>query len=323
MISLSMEKIKLLLFASLISCLAFGQKESISLKKISNPFVKGYFADPAVIKHDDKYYVYATFDPWGGDSLACFVSGDFKNWQRILLNWPTKQQCASPQSNKNKVWAPGVIKGLDNRFHMFVSVGSEVYAGVADRPEGPWKNVRKDNGPFIATQRSINVHTIDAEPFIDDDGKVYLYWGSGWDWKDGRCYIAELNTSMDSIISKPIDITPPNYFEAPFMVKYEDKYYLMYSDGNCTDTSYKVRYAVSNHPSGPWKEGANSPVLSSGMKKNILGPGHHAVLKEKNKYYILYHRIKSLNEKDLLRELCIDELKFDKSGNIQKVKTRK
>ena len=25
-------------------------------------------------------------------------------------------------------------------------------------------------------------HVIDAEAFIDDDGKAYLYWGSGWGW---------------------------------------------------------------------------------------------------------------------------------------------
>ncbi len=60
-------------------------------------------------------------------------------------------------------------------YHMFVSVCSEVYAGIIEFPEGPRKNVKAEGGPFIATQKAINVHTIDAEVFLDDDGKAFLY----------------------------------------------------------------------------------------------------------------------------------------------------
>jgi len=289
---------------------------------ISNPMIPGYFADPSIVVENSKFYCYATIDPWGGDSLAFWVSDDLKNLIRKPLNWQTKPQCTSKTSNDSKVWSPGVIRGKDGKYHIFVSVGSEVYADVSDCPGGPWKNVKAEGVPFIATQKTINVHIIDAEVFLDEDGKAYIYWGSGWDWKDGHCFVAALNESVDALVTPPKDITPPGYFEAPHMLKRNEQYYLMYSDGKCTDSTYKVRYAVANNPIGPWVEGKNSPVLSSDLARNIIGPGHHSILFYKKKYYIVYHRIanvKSLDAKDLLREICIDELNFDQAGNIKKV----
>jgi beta-xylosidase len=296
-----------------INTITFAQKNYIS-----NPIVPGYFADPCIITANNKFYLYATIDPWGGDSLAFFVSTDLKNWERKPLNWPVKAQCTSKTANDSKVWAPSVIKGKDGKYHMFVSVGSEVYAGVSDAPEGPWKNVKADGGPFIATQKPINVHTIDAEVFLDDNGKAYLYWGSGWNWKDGHCFVAALNEKMDAFTSTPKDITPPGYFEAPYMLKRNGIYYLMYSDGKCTDSTYKVRYSTANNPIGPWTQGKKSPVLATSAAKNIIGPGHHTILLYNKKYYIIYHRIANTNTqaKDLLREICIDELSFDKANNI-------
>lgn len=311
----------LLSLALVFSLQTGAQKNSSRNRYTGNPIIPGYFADPTIVVADNKYYIYATVDPWGGDSLALWVSDDFKNWTRKPLNWPTKQLCKSPTSNNNKVWAPSVVLGTDKQYHMFVSVGSEVYAGVSAHPEGPWRNVKADGGPFITTQKAINVHTIDAEAFVDDNGKAYLYWGSGWNWKNGHCYVGELNDSMNAFTGPLRDITPPNYFEAPYMLKRNGIYYLMYSDGKCTDSTYKVRYSTSASPMGPWTEGKNSPVLVSDMANQIVGPGHHTVLKQGGKYYILYHRISYPLQKELLRELCIDELSFDKEGNINKVKT--
>jgi beta-xylosidase len=309
----------ILIFMLVASMQASAQTNSSKARLRGNPVINGYYADPSIVVADNKFYIYATIDPWGGDSLALWVSDDFKNWSRKELNWPTKQLCKSPASNGSKVWAPSVILGTDKKYHMFVSVGSEVYAGVSDHPEGPWRNVKTDGSPFIATQKAINVHTIDAEAFLDKNGKAYLYWGSGWDWKDGHCFVGELNKSMDAFIGKPEDITPPNYFEGPYMLKRNGTYYLMYSDDTCTNSSYKVRYSVSKSPKGPWKEGANSPILTSDLANGIVGPGHHTMLKHNGKHYIIYHRIADPDQKELLREICIDELSFDKEGNINKV----
>lgn len=316
--------------ALLVGCAKSEKKESDEkptvletkigpLTEGSNPIIEGYFADPSVLEHNGIFYIYATIDPWGGDSLALFRSQDFKKWEQVPLNWPTKKQCVSPTSSDSRVWAPSVIKGLDGKFHMFVSVGSEVYAGISDAPEGPWRNVHEDGSPLIATQKALNIHTIDAEAFIDTDGQAYLYWGSGWDWKDGHCLVARLNESMTALIDDYQDITPPNYFEAPYVIKKEDTYYLMYSKGKCTDSTYQVRYAVSSTPYGPWEEGKNSPILKSTNDMQTNGPGHHSVLQYGGKYYLVYHRISKDSGVELLREICVDEMEFGEDGAILSV----
>ncbi len=312
---------KRLLFISWIfstTVLFNGCSETGKPELIRSPVISGYFADPTILIENDIFYVYATIDPWGGDSLALFKSTDFKSWERIPLNWPTKAQCSSPTSNDSRVWAPSVVKGSDGKYHMFISVGSEVYAGISESPEGPWRNVKPGGGPLISTQKELNIHTIDAEAFIDTDGQAYLYWGSGWDWKDGHCLIAKLNDSLTDLVTEPLDITPPNYFEAPYMLKNEDNYFLMYSQGKCTDETYMVRVSVSATPYGPWEELTESPLLSTTNDKTTLGPGHHTLFRYGDQHYILYHRIFN-NENTLLRELAIDSLNFDQEGNPVKV----
>jgi GH43 family beta-xylosidase len=58
----------------------------------ANPILPGYFADPSLVLHDGKFYLYATIDPWGGRTLGCWESSDFKNWTFRELNWPTKEE---------------------------------------------------------------------------------------------------------------------------------------------------------------------------------------------------------------------------------------
>ncbi len=286
---------------------------------IKNPILKGYFADPTIIKDDGKFYIYATIDPWGSNELAVFETKDFLNFSRKHINWPTKKLCTSPTSLEAMVWAPSVVKGRNNKFYMYVSVGSEVWAGVSEHPLGPWKNAKKDNSPLINSQFIPGYHMIDAECFIDDDGQAYLYWGSGWNWVNGKCFAVKLKKDMISFEEKPRDVTPPNYFEAPYMLKRNGIYYLMYSQGKAINATYKIRYSTGKTPFGPWKEGTNSPILKTSDDSTTYGPGHNTVFYQDGQYYILYHRILPQKKSYVLRQLCVDSLNFDNSGNIKKI----
>ena len=58
--------------------------------------------------------------------------------------------------------------------------------------------------------------------------------------------------------------------------------------------------------------------------KDILGTGHHSILKDGDRYYIAYHRFgtpldKYPEGKGFHRETCIDELFFDENGFMKKV----
>jgi beta-xylosidase len=286
---------------------------------LTNPIIDGHFADPTIVAYNDSFYIYATIDPWGGDELAILVTKDFRKWEQIHINWPTKLACTSPTSLKNNVWAPSIVKAKNGRFYMYVSVGSEVWAGVSDCPLGPWKNAKLDNSPLISSNAIPGFHMIDSECFIDDDGQAYLYWGSGLNWVNGKCFVVKLKSDMVTFDSEPKDITPPNYFEAPYMYKRNGTYYLMYSEGKCTNATYKVRYSTGKTPFGPWTEGVNSPILSTSSDSTTLGPGHHTLFTVNNQTYILYHRIFPQKKDFLLRQLCIDSLNFDKNGAIKTV----
>ncbi|MEO7215437.1 family 43 glycosylhydrolase [Mucilaginibacter sp.] len=304
----------------LLCLLLFAGNLSAQKKMITNPIFKGYYADPTVVKHKGVYYIYATIDPWGGSELGVLETVDFKKFTKRHINWPTKAACTSPTSGSSMVWAPAVRKAPNGKFYMYVAVGSEVWVGVADRPLGPWKNARKNGGPLVAKDDFPNVHNIDADCFIDDDGQAYLYWGSGFNWINGHCMAVKLKPDMVTFDGTPREVTPPNYFEAPHMIKRNGLYYLMYSNGKAIDGTYQVRYSTSKTPMGPWIEGKNDPILSTTKDSTTLGPGHHTVFKQNGQYYILYHRIHPQKKEYVLRELCIDSLNFDKQGNIKRIK---
>lgn len=311
-----MKKYKLIVFLIVFQFWGCQQQNSVI---ISNPIMEGYFADPSIVKDGETFYIYATIDPWGGEELAVFETKDFLTFEQQYINWPTKKACTSPTSGGAKVWAPSVVKASDGKFYMYVSVGSEVWAGVSEKPLGPWKNLKSDNTPLIPGDMFPEYHMIDAECFIDDDKRIYLYWGSGLNWVNGHCFVVELEEDMKTFKSDPVDITPPNFFEAPFMHKKNGIYYLMYSDGKAIDPTYKIRYSTGKSPLGPWIEGKNSPILSTSADSTIYGPGHHSVFLENGQDYILYHRIFPQKEDFVLRQLCIDSLNFDIQGNIKTV----
>lgn len=257
----------------------------------------------------------------GPGFLGVFETKDFISFTQRHINWPTKAACTSPTSGTSKVWAPSVVEAKDGKFYMFVAVGNEVWAGVADHPLGPWKNSRKDNTPLVAYNdfKEINIHNIDPDCFIDDDGVPYLYWGSGFNWINGKCLAGRLTKDMNAFKSTPVEVTPKHYFEGPLIIKRNNKYYLMFSEGKAIDETYRIGYAVANSPTGPFTEGTNSPILQTVPGTPVIGPGHHSVFREKGQDYLLYHRIYPQKESYVLRQLCVDSLQFDQQGNMLRV----
>ena len=308
-----------IMLALIFSYTAFIGAAQTGKNFISNPILPGYFADPTIIKEGDTYFIYTTIDPWGGDELAVFETNNFKKFTRQHINWPTKKACTSKTSSDSKVWAPSVRKGADGKFYMYVSVGSEVWAGVSNKPLGPWKNCKADNSPLVTKNDFPNVHNIDADVFIDTDGAAYLYWGSDFNWVNGHCMAVKLKKDMVTFDGVPKEVTPPNYFEAPHMIKRNGKYYLMFSEGKAIDPTYQIGYATGNSPFGPFTAGVNDPILSTSLDSTTNGPGHHTVFTVKGQDYILYHRIYPQKEAYVLRQLCIDSLNFDANQNILKV----
>jgi len=285
----------------------------------ANPILPGYYADPSLVQHDGKYYLYATLDRWGGRTLGCWESPDFKQWTYRELNWPTKEACTSPTSIGSMVWAPSVIRAPGGKFLMYVSVGSEVWVGSADHPLGPWTDAHGGT-PLIPGNYRPGYHMIDAEVFVDDDGSLFLYWGSGWDWKNGRCFAVKLTPDGAAFAGEPVDVTPGNYFEGPFMLKHGGRYYLTYSQGVTISDTYQVHYAVGDSPFGPFTEATNSPILVTDHARHVVSPGHHTLFTREGRTYMLYHRHSVPYDKDKIgRQTCVDEVHFTADGLIEKL----
>lgn len=285
----------------------------------ANPILPGYYADPSLVQFEGHAYLYATLDPWGGRTLGCWESTDFKNWTYRALNWPTKEACSSATSSGSMVWAPSVVRAPSGKFFMFVSVGSEVWVGTADHPLGPWRD-HHGGQPLISHDYKPGFHMIDAEAFVDDDGSAYLYWGSGWNWKNGRCFAVKLTPDFAAFDGEPRDVTPANYFEGPFMFKHAGRYYLTYSQGITIKDTYAVHYAIGDTPFGPFTEAATSPILSTDRARDIVSPGHHAIFQREGRTFILYHRHSvPYVEGQAYRQTCVDELAFTADGLIARL----
>jgi arabinoxylan arabinofuranohydrolase len=289
------------------------------LPHAGNPILPGYYADPSIVTHEGRNFIYATLDPWGGETLGCWESPDFKNWTFRVLNWPTKAACTSPTSEPAMVWAPSVVRTADGRLFMYVSVGSEVWVGTAENPAGPWRDANGGK-PLIPSKFKPGYHMIDAEAFVDRDGQAYLYWGSGWNWTNGKCWVVKLAGDMVTFEGEVKDVTPARYFEAPFMLRHDNRYYLMYSSGKTIETNYQVHCAVGDSPLGPFTEAENSPILSTRVETNVLSPGHHAVFEKDGRHFMLYHRHAiPFDPKFIGRQVCADELKFTPAGLMARV----
>lgn len=278
-----------------------------------NPFIPGDFADPCVVQYRDTFYVYAT----SGSEATVWFSADFVNWKLEKLNWPTNMELPD-------IWAPAVRQAPNGKFYFYPSVNHDIYVGVADHPKGQFKNILGGDSIFIENRQWWDkMHSIDADCFIDDDGQAYIYWGSGFDFKDGICAVGILGDDMASFESEPELVTPHRYFEAPHMIKRDSTYYLMYSDSLYYDSTYKVHYAVSNSPLGPFEQGKNNPILKSTPDGRISGPGHHYTMQAGSETYIVYHRhaipYYRPHGGSPIRQVCIDKLNFEDDGSISRV----
>lgn len=279
-----------------------------------NPFIPGYFADPTIKKFGDTYYLYATTDGNGngyGPSQV-WMSKDFRNWRNVLMDWPTTEV----------VWAPDVMKGADGLYHYFYCEPCVLHEGIGESPIGPWCNILGDDDAVLVEDRFVhNAITLDGQTFVDDDGAVYIYFGTWGIYEGFGCGVAKFNADMKSFSEKKLipNTEVKDFFEAPFVFKRNGIYYFMYSSGSCHDHTYRVQYATSKvSPMGPYEY--KGCILETNDDGTIHGPGHHSILQDAEEYYIIYHRHNNPHATHgFHRQVCIDRMTFNENGEIEKV----
>lgn len=310
-----------------------------------NPFIPGYFADPTIRKFGDIYYLYATTDGTGNGygPAQVWMSYDFTNWRNMVMNWPTTEV----------VWAPDVVCQANGTYRYYYCEPCNIIVGESTSPTGPWHNILgKDNAVLVPDRYIHNVITLDPQLFRDDNGEEYLYFTT-WGIYDGfGCGVARLNphfTPSPSIRQQPdsdrrrkgdarhwhenapFPIAADSFFlekrlipntelkdifEAPFVFKHNGVYYFTYSSGSCHNHTYRVQYATSTTgPMGPFEY--KGCILQTNADGTVHGPGHHSILQDNGRFYIVYHRHNIPHSAHgFNRQICIDEMRFDSEGHI-------
>lgn len=311
-----MKKLALMALLAMCGLSSCEQEVKYNTPGAGNPIIPGYFADPTVRKFGDTYYIYATTDGNGGGKgpSQVWTSKDFVNWTIQPMNWP----------KTDFIWAPDVMQGKDGKYYMYYCQPCQVYCGVSDTPVGPWKNILGDDEAVLVPDRYVKMAiTLDGQTFVDDDGSVYLYWGTWGIYPNHGCGVGKLAPDMKSFSDTTLipNTQAIDFFEAPYVFKRNGIYYFTYSSGYCHDDTYRVQYATSTvGPMGPFKFGDNNPILSTTADGTIHGPGHHSILKDGDDYYIVYHRHNIPNAtRGMHRQIAVDKLVFDEGGRILKV----
>lgn len=278
-----------------------------------NPVIPGYFADPTIKKFGDTYYMYATTDGSGAGfgPAQVWTSKDFVNWTLMPMNWP----------DSHWIWAPDVIRHTDGRYYYFYCQPCIIHCGVSETPRGPWKNILGESEAVLVPDRFVtNAITLDGQTFVDDDGSVYLYWGTWGIYKGFGCGAGKMTPDLKGFTGTRLipNTEAVDFFEAPFVLKRNGIYYFMYSSGSCHDHTYRVQYATSDHPLGPYEY--KGCILETNEDGTVHGPGHHSILKEGDDYYIVYHRHDNPHSnRGFHRQLCMDKMEFAADGSIRKV----
>ncbi|HKK62565.1 MAG TPA: family 43 glycosylhydrolase [Bacteroidales bacterium] len=128
-------------------------------------------ADPTVVLFKDKYYLFAS------KSGGYWYSDDLAAWNFIETNEiPTEE------------WAPTAIAMGDTLYFMSSSQSSSVFYSTHPLT-GKWEIARD----------TMEMALHDPAFFLDDDNRLYLYWGCS---NTSPLYGVELNKKDFSVISK-------------------------------------------------------------------------------------------------------------------------
>ncbi len=177
----------------------------------------------------------------------------------------------------------------------------------ADRPDGPFTVCNWD--PKDPT-RTTGVLGFDPAAFVDDDGRVYGYWGFQ------QSFGAELDPKTMCTVKKGAKVVTDmvsnlnqegvfRFFEASSIRKVKDKYIFVYSrwtadgDFGLGEANNTLAYAWSNSPLGPWTYGGTvidargRDVDDAGNPIYTAAPGgntHGSLCEIQGQWYIFYHR---------------------------------
>ena len=328
---------------------------SYSIANAQNPFLPlwEYIPDgePYVFEDPDcpgKYrvYVYGSHDMLkteycGLDQVTWSAPvEDLSNWRFDGIIF--KSVCDAngkllrPDGKGDVLYAPDVVEVKDKNgkktYYLYPNNqagGRQTMIAKSDRPDGPfvvcnWNPDKPDE--------TIGVLRFDPGVLVDDDGRVYGYWGFEESWgaeldpktmatvKPGTKAIKDMISNRN----QPGDF---RFFEASSIRKIEDKYVFIYSrwtkkgEFGLPDTNYTLGYAYSDSPLGPFTFGGTIiDGRARGLDEagnviptaNPTGNTHGSIVEINGKWWVVYHRQTGKNEFSRQAMVAPIEVKVEK-----------
>lgn len=291
--------------------------------------------EPYVFEDPDKpgeyrVYIYGSHDTMkdaycGRDQIVWSASvNDLTAWRYDGVIFENRKDrdgnCLNGDGAGDILYAPDVAMRVENGrkvYYFFPNIqGDERCSLIArsSRPDGPFVACNWDkHDPRLAD----GVMRFDPAVFIDDDGRVYGYWGFG------HSQMAELDPAtmarvkpgceiLDEVISSYESEGEFNFYEASSMRKVKDKYILIYSsmmpEGafGLPRCNYNLAWAYSESPLGPFTYGgilidARARDIDAETGKSICtanpyGNTHGSICEINGQWWVFYHRQTGVDE---------------------------
>jgi hypothetical protein len=313
------------------SALAQPTAQPIAVHAPGNPILADgqyYSTDPAPVVVGDTLWILA-----GRDEAPADVNDFIMNeWQALAtkdpasgdwLHYPAigKSQEIFHWAEPGRAYAGQVVAGRDGKFYLYAPVlqaGGEakdrfaIGVAVADSPAGPWKDAHPA-GPIISqlTPVANDIQNIDPTVMIDDDGRVYIYWGTF-----GQLRGMELAADMITPKGPEVKVEGlSGFFEAPWLMKRKGVYYMLYAGNragpksDCTPAVYHacIAYGTAKSPLGPWtyRGVILKPVSST--------TSHSGAVEFKGQWYLAYHTADAVGGGHFRRSVALDRMSWDDS----------
>ncbi len=247
--------------------------------------------DPSnIMKDGDRYWVFNTSVGIGAISAD---NPDFKNWQAESSvfpsgTWPEWINDYVPDF-AGQFWAPAAIY-MNDQYYIYYScstMGSSLSAiGLVTTPSlnnPEWT----DQGVVVTSDGSGTgtlVNAIDPAIFKDDDGSLWMVYGSWF----GGIAIIELDPESGKAIGSLTNLVGGNHtdIEASYLLKHEDYYYLFVNRANCckgVNSTYYIQVGRSTNVTGPYSD---YRIFLENNDGRFIGPGHVGYQQDRLTYHV-------------------------------------
>ena len=316
-----------------VSCAQQAETKKPELTTVGNPYLPLWEhipdGEPYVFEDPNnpgkqRVYIYGSHDNLitaycGRDQVVWSAPvEDLSQWRYdgiiLVVDKNAKGEPFDSAGTADVLYAPDITLVTDSTgkktYYLFPNDQTGYRNGLiakSDRPDGPFEVCNWNADDPIKVD---GIYGFDPAVFVDDDGRVYGYWGFE------HSYAAEIDPAtmctvkpgtqiIDGMVSGRNEPGIFHFFEASSLRKIKDKYVFIYSrfteegEFGLPSSNYNLAYAYSDSPLGPWTYGGtiiDGRGRETDEQGNVIasavpdGNTHGSICEINGQWYVFYHR---------------------------------